>query len=374
MINNANKALGYTEVYYNYRSNKFFTDAVGNQFALLNLSLDDDGGGGSGIQPGDNVSLLTNDASYVSTGASITLFNNDAGYLTSEASTLDDVTDRGSSTTNDITVGRLNANKVGLPVVSALPTSGFQFGDMCALNTDNKAYFYDGTSWKKVYLTGTTPDPGDPDTDWDKVLLRCTFNTNLNDVSDSGHAASGDAIITGSPSKYGGGALGINLGRFAAWSMPSDFLDSEFTLEAWLFFDSVATNSTISIFGKGAILFECSSISSNSDSSEFNFSIRNTNSGVNDSVGSLIQLNLKEWYYVTYCRNSESGEVVFYINGVRQGSTFVMNGFQDNNQATFNIGIDGQNQDTFFDDLRVSTFERYTSDFTPPTGELPTSG
>ena len=31
MLNNATKADGYTEVYYNYKSTKFFTDAVGNQ-------------------------------------------------------------------------------------------------------------------------------------------------------------------------------------------------------------------------------------------------------------------------------------------------------------------------------------------------------
>jgi len=356
MINNANKALGYTEVYYNYRSNKFFTDAVGNQFALLNLSLDDDGGGGSGIQPGDNVSLLTNDA----------------GYLTSEASTLDDVTDRGSSTTNDITVGRLNANKVGLPVVSALPTSGFQFGDMCALNTDNKAYFYDGTSWKKVYLTGTTPDPGDPDTDWDKVLLRCTFNTDSNDVK--GIVGVGSGTIQGSPSKYGGGALRINTGQQIAWNTSSAFLDSAFTLEGWLYIDSVLVGNSSGIFTKGSIYFDYDPLNTSGNTVELKFKIGDSGENEEGDVSGIIQLNLKQWYYVTYCRNSESGEVTFYIDGEAKGSTSLMNNWSDNDSLFFAIGdINSGNQDFFFDDLRVSTFERYTSNFTPPTGELPTS-
>ena len=35
-----------------------------------------------GLQPGDNVSLLVNDANYTSTGDNISVFNNDAGYVT----------------------------------------------------------------------------------------------------------------------------------------------------------------------------------------------------------------------------------------------------------------------------------------------------
>lgn len=39
-------------------------------------------GGGGGLNPGDNVSLLTNDALYVSQGDNISLLTNDSGYYT----------------------------------------------------------------------------------------------------------------------------------------------------------------------------------------------------------------------------------------------------------------------------------------------------
>jgi len=43
------------------------------------------GGGSAGgaLAPGDNISLLTNDANYVSEGANLSVFTNDTGYITS---------------------------------------------------------------------------------------------------------------------------------------------------------------------------------------------------------------------------------------------------------------------------------------------------
>ena len=147
MLNNANKALGYTEVYYNYKTGKLFTDDIGNQFQELNISTEGNGGNGGGLVAGDNVSALTNDADYVSTGANISVFNNDAGYLTS----------------------------VAFPVVNNLPATA-NFGDICALTTDSFPYFYDGTAWRKMNLYAVpNPDP-QPDSDWDQVTLRVTFN------------------------------------------------------------------------------------------------------------------------------------------------------------------------------------------------------
>lgn len=42
-------------------------------------------GAGGGLAPGDNVSLLTNDALYVSEGDNLSVFNNDLGFVTSTA-------------------------------------------------------------------------------------------------------------------------------------------------------------------------------------------------------------------------------------------------------------------------------------------------
>ena len=48
--------------------------------------------------------------------------------------------------------GRLTTEKMQFPNVNTLPTTNNEFGDVCALNTDNKPYFYDGTSWREMSL------------------------------------------------------------------------------------------------------------------------------------------------------------------------------------------------------------------------------
>lgn len=56
------------------------------------------GGGGGGISPGDNVSLLTNDAGYTVPGDNISVFTNDANYIT-----LADLSGGGDITYNNLT-------------------------------------------------------------------------------------------------------------------------------------------------------------------------------------------------------------------------------------------------------------------------------
>jgi len=194
MINNANKALGYAEVYYNYRTEKFFTDAVGNQFLELDITFE-----GGGDSSGVSSIIAGNGISVDQSSGDVTI------TADTESSTLDDVTGRGSTTTNDISIGRLTASKIGLPSLSALPTTNLNFGDLCALTSDNRPYFYDGTDWRKLYLVDVPPAAGDPDTDWDQVILRLTFDTNLSDGSDNVYSDSHDdaSVRIGSPKKFG---------------------------------------------------------------------------------------------------------------------------------------------------------------------------
>lgn len=56
------------------------------------------GGGGGGLNPGDNVSLLTNDAGYTVAGDNISVFTNDANYIT-----LTDISASGDLTYNNLT-------------------------------------------------------------------------------------------------------------------------------------------------------------------------------------------------------------------------------------------------------------------------------
>ena len=88
----------------------YLTDAVqsGDNVSLL---VNDAAYLTDAVQSGDNVSLLVNDTGYltdaVQSGDNISLLVNDAGYISSP--TLDEVTDNGNTTTNDVTLGRITS-------------------------------------------------------------------------------------------------------------------------------------------------------------------------------------------------------------------------------------------------------------------------
>ena len=333
MLNNANKALGYAEVYYNYRTEKFFTDAVGNQFQELDITFE---GGGS-----DN-------------------------------STLDDVTGRGSTTTNDISIGRLTASKIGLPSFSALPTTNLNFGDLCALTSDNRPYFYDGSNWRKLYLVDVPPAAGDPDTDWDQVILRLTFDSNLSDQSDNlyGDDHSSSAVRVGSPKKYGSHSVKLEESGLIFENIPN-FLTSAFTIEFWIYLDNY--NSTTGLVTVDLFTYGSTSLSyAGNDSSSSNtvdFTLYDGSSYQTFQTG--VGFTKQSWHHVAFTRNATTGVITLYMDGTSEG-TVSGNNIPSANAAYTSFG-DNLSGDYFIDDLRISSFERYTSNFTPPTAALPIS-
>lgn len=333
MINNANKALGYAEVYYNYRTEKFFTDAVGNQFLELDITFD----GGS-----------------------------------SDTSTLDDVTDRGSTTTNDITIGRLTASKIGLPSVGTLPTTNLNFGDLCALTSDNRPYFYDGSDWRKLYLVDVPPATGDPDTDWDQVILRATFDTAFTDLSDNGyeHEALSSVVRVGSPKKFGTHSVKFEQNNLFYEDVPN-FTASAFTIEFWIYLDNYTygsnnTTRTVDLVTYGSTDFR---YSGTNGSTSVSFSLEDSQS--TKTFASSITFSKQAWHHLAFTRNATSGVITLYIDGTATG-TVSGNDISTAGPSDIALG-DSSYSDYFMDDLRISSFERYTSNFTPPTAALPTS-
>ena len=332
MINNANKALGYAEVYYNYKTEKFFTDAVGNQFLELDITFE----GGS-----------------------------------SDNSTLDDVTGRGSTTTNDISIGRLTASKIGLPSLSALPTTNLNFGDLCALTSDNRPYFYDGTDWRKLYLVDVPPAAGDPDTDWDQVILRLTFDTNLEDESDNTYTSdhSSSPARVGSPKKFGTHSVKLENSALYFLSIPN-FLTSAFTIEFWIYLDRYNTSGgqySVLLFESGDTSLSFKGDDS-STSNTVDFTLYDGSSTKTFQTG--VGFTKQSWHHVAFTRNATTGVITLYLDGYPEGTVSGNNIPSDNEQYT---GFGASYGDYFLDDLRISSFERYTSNFNPPTAALPTS-
>tara|TARA_R100001510_G_C7653450_1_gene211647 strand:+ start:287 stop:1225 length:939 start_codon:yes stop_codon:yes gene_type:complete len=311
MLNNENKRVGYTEVYYNYNADKFFTEDFGNQFKELDITFS--GGGGSSDS---------------------------------------------------------------FPTVSSLPTTNLSLGKVVALSTDNRPYFYDGTNWRRIFLADAPVASGDPDTDWDKVILRVPFNTNINDVKSNfqGTTSGNSAVITGSPRKFGAGALKVQGASYIEYSGNNvgAFLDNDFTIEFWLYVDSLnAQNQDTGILRKGNTFFYFE----NQLFNQLSFKIKLSNTTDPDlsfNIGS--NMPTGAWYHIAYCRNATSGLCQLFIDGSSKG-TVNLNNMVDSSGDPFQIGDRiGNAADMFMDDLRISNFERYTSNFTAPTAELPTSG
>lgn len=328
MLNSENKRVGYTEVYYNYNADKFFTEDFGNQFKELPVSFS---GGGGGLQSGDNISLLTNDV----------------GYLTSYS----------------------------FPSVTSLPTTNLSLGKVVALSTDNRPYFYDGTNWRRLFLADAPPAAGDPDTDWDKVILRCPFNTTIHDVKSNIQGSTQGSLqgIVGSPRKFGAGALKVQGASYIQYpgAGVGAFLDNDFTIEFWLYIDSYIQNQNTGIFNKGTTYFYFDYVGLN----QVRFRINLTNTSPHTTISyNTIGLSAQNWVHLAYCRNATSGACQLFVDGISAGSGS-LNNMVDSTVNNFVIGdLFNLQADMFIDDLRISNFERYTSNFNPPTAELPTSG
>jgi len=190
--------------------------------------------------------------------------------------------------------------------------------------------------------------------------------TAINDME----TVSGAQVVT-NISKFGGSSAFFNgTGGFldipAASSKDSAFGTGDFTVEMWLYFNSVSGSPTIitfNNFGSGDGFFlnvESSAIGVRADGSTPIRASTTVTTGV--------------WYHVAVTRSS--GTLRLFQDGVNVGSTTWTT------NCTAGLLRIGQPKDTtgatyalsgYMDDLRVTKgYARYTSNFTPPTQAFPT--
>jgi len=282
--------------------------------------------------------------------------------------------------TNNATIAGTSGNNRDIKVIGGAP------------------YYYDGTDWRQFYLIDA-PTTIPSDTDWDNVMIRSTFDSDIVDVKYNvtpekiySTNSTSDAIdIVSAPRKVGGGSLRINSAarpqsrlRYPVTSNYS--FTGAWTMEAWVFLDSNSwSTSAQSIFngdgtsGEFALLvrqaFGVSSAIFSWYNSENSSHAGNTGSDiVTIAEGNIVGA----WAHIALVRDSSDGTISLYINGTRQGNTITDNDIV--NPDNFNIGgHSGQlnwsfNFDGYIDDVRISKSTRYTSDFTEPTTQLPISG
>lgn len=153
-------------------------------------------------------------------------------------------------------------------------------------------------------------------------------------------------------------------GDYEKFPLSSNFQfgTGDFTIEFWLYLNSVASNQVIYDNRNGAngayptIYMNTSSI-------------RYYTNSADQITGAT--LTTGQWYYIAVCK--ASGSTKLFVNGTQSGSTFAdsMNYLV----APLNIGADytpSSYLNGYVTDLRVTKYARYTTAFTPPTSTFQT--
>ena len=147
-----------------------------------------------------------------------------------EVDTLDSVTNRGGTTTNDINVGGVLATGLKLNVNTSTTNYGSVSGTIGDIKRINEhPHYYDGTTWRPFYLSGTPITAATSDVHFDDVQVRMDFEddgsgaihpfiNHVNKLQINGTGTSGITIVN-TPVKFGTSSLKLNQGvAYAAWT------------------------------------------------------------------------------------------------------------------------------------------------------------
>jgi len=188
-------------------------------------------------------------------------------------------------------------------------------------------------------------------------------NTMSNDLETAGGAS-----ISTTQSKFGGSSMYFDgSGDYLQMQSSSQtqnftFGTGDFTLEMWVYFNSVASGS----------LFEFRPASTNGAYPLVYFSssgvltyYANTAAQINSS-----SVSTGQWYHFAICRYSSSTKM--FINGIQSGSTYAdtTNYLCRTGGPLIGVtsGLSGDYLNGYIDDLRITKgIARYVQNFTPPT-------
>ncbi len=318
----------------------------------------------------------------------------------------------GFTSTNSVNTPALTLSHNNPTVVSTAGTTG-QFKQI-----GGQPYYYDGTTWRALFLSEAPLTVNQADSDWDNTMIRMNFDqanigavTNLKD----GRTPNvGLVDVVSSPVKYGTKSArlqsnnsGISFSQNNSGSIYYPF-EGAWTLEGWFFFDGTQLPTTQSI-PNSAILFSNFHPNTNTGSNwklgyyhagggstTYNFFWSNKNSSAtggggagNSTTGFLLQqlssttFANNAWHHIALVREPSNGSIHFYFDGTETSRTstdqLVDNEIDDVSDHSFNIGYYGivgdiGRFDGLVDDVRVSKSARYTANFTPPAAALPITG
>ena len=206
------------------------------------------------------------------------------------------------------------------------------------------------------------------------LLLHMDGTNGSNTFTDSGPnaltvTAVGNAQVSTTQSKYGGASGAFDgAGDYLSpsSSTPFNFGTGDFTIEAWIYPTSLSTPQFQTILGGGQSNFI------------FNCNNQNLEVGLFYSAGIAITTNSplsnNTWTHVAVSRSGTS--LKLFVNGVL-GAT-ATNSTNISYASTPRIGSSTYSTNFayfqgYIDDLRITKYARYTSNFTPPTSAFPNS-
>lgn len=183
-------------------------------------------------------------------------------------------------------------------------------------------------------------------------------------------SANGNAQISTTQSKYGGSSISFDgTGDYLSLSTGVEFNFStfDFTIELWAYIVNYSTTRTI--------LSKYTTWPSNLDlqwyintSGIFTFVAGDS---ATISLANNSALPLTSWTHLAVCRSQ--GITRSFVGGITQTATHTGSVLIPNDKNVLRIGLDLDGTNGFngyLDDIHISTYAKYTSDFTPPTAEL----
>lgn len=140
--------------------------------------------------------------------------------------------------------------------------------------------------------------------------------------------------------------------------------NNDFTIEMWFKTDSVANNTYLwNNFNLNNTAWY--SLFYNWTSNRFSFGYYNW---VYNGLNFPVSITAGQWNHIAFVRNGT--QLKFYLNGVENGTVGTINGtILNNTNKRVYVGQNGTSA-RYFDEIRVSDYARYTTNFSIPTEEF----
>ena len=278
---------------------------------------------------------------------------------------LDGVYQGASSSFNAASINT-NAAATQIAAYSSLPS--YSTGYVSDLRILKGTALYTGTSNITV--------PTSPLTAITNTQLLCNFtnagildNAMMNDLETVGNAQ-----ISTSVKKYGTGSMyfdGTADYLKATNTLISNFGSGAFTVEAWVYFNSVSGTQVI------AGNYQSSTVGWSLGKSGSTGYFYASFSGDGNDINGTTTVAINTWYHVAISGTPGATGLKLFVNGVQEGSTYTGAVSLDattplyiSDLSGLGYGING-----YIDDLRITKgYARYTSNFTAPTAAFADKG